>query len=205
MPRARTVARQSTITLHFGRKGSGKSFKAKRDIERSTADAIAIWDARSEWAGPTSRDPPRVDALLVRSLGTFLRIQSTRKRPLARVIVFQCRAAEFPRWCRWVLARGRMLAVVDELHLFAGPHDSPEKSGAFIELIRVSRHAQVDVLGMAQRPKSIHGDIREQADVFCSFACTEPTDLDYFSAKCSKEYAQGLAKLRPRCFKEFSF
>lgn len=197
---SRTPAKSSLVVLHFGRKGCGKSYRAKRFVESATGD-VAVWDPRAEWAGDLAVDAPRSPALLVRSMGRFLEVQAGKPQPLARFLVFQCRAHEFPRWCRWVLARGNMLAVVDELHLFAGPFDSPVKSGAFLELIAVSRHARVDVLGMAQRPKRIHGDVREQADQIVSFQCTEPNDLSYFSAKCGKAFTQGLELLRPREFR----
>lgn len=193
--------KRSEILLILGRKGSGKSFHAKRLVQKRKG-FIAVWDARSEWAGPTAQDAPKIGALLVRNLRAFLELQSTRRRPLARVLVFQCPAQDFPTWCRWVLARGDMLAVVDELHLFAGPHDSPEKSGAFIELIRVSRHARVDVLGIAQRPKSIHGDVRAQADHLIAFACSEPGDLAYFSEMVNKDFASALATLKPQQYRE---
>jgi hypothetical protein len=202
VPRKSRIIKTSEIRLHFGRKGSGKSYLGKRIVEKRSG-LVAIWDPRSEWAGPQAHDPPQCEGVvLVRSLRAFLRVQATRRHTIGRVLVFQCSPREFPTWCQWVLRRGTMLAVVDELHLLAGPHESTAKIGPFLELVRVSRHAQVDLLGIAQRPKSVHGDVRAQADRVIAFQCAEPSDLGYFSDVGGKEWAAGLATLKPRQYRE---
>jgi hypothetical protein len=190
--------RRSSITLHLGRKGSGKSYLAKRIVER-TAGPVSVWDPRHEWAGPVAADPPRDRrAVIVRDLVAFGRAQVGRER-LAPLLVFQLTPADFSRWCRWARTRGRQLVVIDELQLVASASLCPPD---MVELVTTTRHSQTDLLLCAQRPTQVHPTIRSQVDNLRCWHSRDPLDLAWLAQYGGSAFAKDVAMLGPRRYSE---
>lgn len=189
------------VTLHLGRKGSGKSYMAKREAERA-GKLVAVWDPRREWAGPGACDPPRMRRLVVRTMAAFRERQLKTRGPLAPCVVFQLEPTdrELALWCRWILRAGQHLVVVDEAQLVAPPHYCPPP---FRELVTTCRHVSVDLLLCCQRPSTIHPDVRAQADIVRAWKMVEPRDLEWMREFCGSDFAKRLPKLGPQRFLDF--
>ena len=190
----------ATVTLHLGRKGSGKSYTAKREAER-TFRPVTVWDPRREWAGPGACDPPKMGRLIVRSMPAFKEAQGRTRGPLAPCVVFQLEPRELEPWCRWVLRAGNQLVVVDEAQLVAPPSYCPP---CFRELVTTCRHVSTDLLLCCQRPSTIHPDVRAQADTVRAWKMVEPLDLAWIREFCGRDFAKTLPRLGNRRFSEFA-
>lgn len=174
--------RSATVTLHLGRKGSGKSYAAKREAE-SWPELVSVWDPRAEWGGPTACDPPRRARCVVGSWDAFLEHASQDAR--ADCYVFQLSSdhfAHYVSWCR----RLSGLAVIDEAQLVAG---SQGQDPAFVELATTCRHSRTSLLLCAQRPSTLHPNVRAQVDRVRIWRTIEPVDLRWIADSWGSELA----------------
>lgn len=185
MPRR---VRRNFVRCTFGRKGSGKSYSIKTRL-RAHRGSICIWDTLSEYAGPAS-DNPVPGAVLYPSVRELALASSQRR--LARVAVVQDRRDQFDAWCRWALAAGPRLLVIDEVNLYCGPARGSEP---LLELLRIGRHSCIDIEFAARRPAEVHRDLTAQADELVFFRTTEPRDLLWIREYCGEAFASRLPTL----------
>lgn len=183
----------------FGRKGQGKSYLAKQLI-RHTKKPVVIWDPKREWGGSSAKDMTRPSGV-VHNFRDFLtwcaRPEVNRLPPCT---AFQLPKSQFAAWATWVLHTGNVQCVVDELHGVAPSNACPPEFG---ELLTTSRHANVDLLLIGQRPTAVHPDARANADSIYAFQTSHAADLDFYSGICGKEWAQRLTTLEvgsPQCW-----
>lgn len=180
--------RRNFVRCTFGRKGSGKSYSIKQRL-RKFRGSVCVWDTLSEYAGPASDNPlPR--AVLYRSVRELAIASSQGK--LAKQAVVQDRRDKFDAWCRWALAAGPRLLVIDEVNLYCGPSRGSEP---LLELLRIGRHSCIDVEFAARRPAEVHRDLTAQADELVFFRTVEPRDLEWCRAYCGEDFARRLPKL----------
>ena len=190
------------VSIHYGRKGSGKSYTAKRLAEKRHGRAgVVVWDPNAEWAGRNGRDVPKRKRLAVRSMPLFLEAQARERKLLAPCLVFQLELSAFDRWASWVLRCGNLLAIIDEAQLVAGAQHLPP---GMTRLATTCRHRNVDLLLCCQRPTTIHPTIRAQADTVRAWKMTEPRDLAYMREACSSPFSRELPKLAARKFSEWN-
>jgi AAA domain len=184
------------VTLHFGRKGSGKSYAAKRLAERA-GQPVAVWDTRREWAGRLAVDPPKVKRAAVVEWRAFLERQRTAKGWVAELVAFQLPPECFDAWARWVTRTGNCMAIVDEAQLVM-PAQGSEVSKSALELVTCCRHVNVDLVLCCQRPKTLSPNVRAQADAVRSWAMREKLDLDWIREYCGDGMASKLPTLGKR-------
>ena len=188
------------VEEHYGRSGSGKSYNAKErvQLEVLAGREVTVWDPKGEYAGRGARDAPEVNRAQILSVAAFLDAQSADPEPLAPLLVFHCRRDEFDRWCRWVLARGNMLAVVDEAQLVM-----QWPSPACLDLVTTCRHQGVDLLISAQRPARISGDVHINCTVLRCWKITRRQDLEAIRDITGDDFAEGLPALEGWNFLEW--
>ena len=184
------MQRKANLTLHLGRKGSGKSWAAKK-LAFAHKGRVWVWDPRAEWAGPVAADA-RGEYSIVRDLPSWLDAAKHSKLQPPKRIAFQCRHEDFELWCKLVSLTGNGLFIVDEAHLYA----SRSPSRALVELVRVCRHARADLLLVAQRPAGLCPDIRSQVDSMRCWQFTEPRDLAWIADIAGESFSLGLQRLR---------
>lgn len=194
------LKRQSTIGVHFGRKGSGKSYLAKRKTNRSRRRTY-VWDPQGEWAGPQADNGLTRSHVVTDSVSDWMRCVAAGSKP-SRCTVFQaCPSHEFTTLVAFVMERGDCVLVVDELHNVAPPQlgftkvQGKRRAHPFVELIRTSRHRRVDLLLIAQRPAGVSRDVTSNADEIVCFRLTEKRDFEFVSARCGDSFVEGLASL----------
>lgn len=179
--------RTSKITIHFGRKGSGKTWKGCRLVE-ATKRKVAIWDHNWEWAKQI--DKP---CTVVRDLRKFALETKKKQARLDRILVFQLPPAQFDLFARWAMATGDQLLVIDEAPLYL---KHAKLTPARERLITTSRHRRIDLLLCAHRPSQLSPDVRGQADVVRCWQFVEDLDLKTLAANYGKAFADKLPKLR---------
>ncbi len=184
-----TGTREARVTLIYGRKGQGKSYLAKvLAAQRGRARPVVVWDPQREWAGPRARDA-RIRLGIVHDFQRFLADMKGSKLRRVPNLAFQLEQEEFGAFVFWVQSTGHLCLIVDEAHLVAPPFTCPK---TFLRLVRTCRHSNVDMVIAAQRPTSVHGDVRAQADEVYAFQTSEPRDLQYFGDFCGKPFAEAL-------------
>lgn len=185
-----TRVRRNEVICVFGRKGSGKSYSIKQRLLRvPESRALWVWDPVSEYAGPAA-EVPLPGAQLFGSMRDFLTEAANGR--IGKRIVMQAPRHEFDQFCRFAYKAGRVTVVVDEVNLFCSPSKCPEP---LLELLRIGRHAEVDLIFAARRPAEVSRDLTAQADRIVAFRTTEPNDLDFFARVCGKWFAETLPDL----------
>lgn len=183
--------KRSTISIHYGRKGSGKSYHAKRLAEK-VKGPLAIWDPVTDWTG-RGKDGLSCRATVVRDLGAFARVTKERGGArIARVLIFQLEDDQFDLFVRWCLKVGKQTVIVDEAPLVFPSNGMPPLRK---RLVTTSRHAGVDLVLCAQRPAQLHPNIRSQADIVRAWKTTERRDLDVLAELCGSQWAKTLSRL----------
>lgn len=195
----KTNCRRNEVICVFGRKGSGKSYRIHRMIEQiPTSQRVMIWDPVSEYAGRSSQDPVQ-HAQLFGDMHEML--TEAAKGGLAQRVVMQAPRAHFDLFCKYAYRAGNMTVVVDEVNLFCSPAKCP---APLLELLRIGRHASVDLIFAARRPAEVSRDLTAQSDEIIAFHTIEPNDIKWFSDVCGKTFAESLPTLpefQPAIFK----
>jgi len=181
-----SARRGNRVRVIFGRKGSGKSYYIKGRVRREPR--LIVWDLLSEYAGLYS-DRPLRDATLVYSAAQLADLAG--RRPLGRVVV-QAPREEAPLVFRFARRAGDLTLVVDEVNLYCSPSGADPE---LLELLRLGRHARLDLYLAARRPAEVHRDVTAQADEITVFRTTESRDLDYFSRLAGQDFADRLTTL----------
>ena len=185
-----TRVRRNEVVCVFGRKGSGKSYRIHRLIEQiPTSRRVMIWDPVSEYAGRAAEDPI-LHAQLFGDVHQML--QEAAKGGLAQRVVMQAPRGQFDVFCTFCYRAGNMAVVVDEVNLFCKPGQCP---APLLELLRIGRHASVDLIFAARRPAEVARDLTAQADRIEAYKTIEPNDLKWFSDVCGKSFADSLPNL----------
>lgn len=184
------ASKTNTVIFVAGRKGSGKTYRIRRMIdELPKSRPILIWDPMSEYAGKATSDPvPGAQVFWdIREM-----LQEAVKGGLAKRVVLQCPRSHFETFCTWAYRAGNLTVIVDEVNLFCSPSKCPVP---LLELLRIGRHAQVDLIFAARRPAEVARDLTAQADRIIAYRTIEPLDLKWFGQVCGKTFADSLPHL----------
>jgi len=188
--------RQATIRLHLGRKASGKSFRAKRDVELERGRPVSVWDPRYEWAGPRAADAPRRPRAVVYDPRAFL-AAAARGAPIPEVVVWQ--GGTFSLFAAWARRRGG-LVVIDEAQLVGG---RAGQAPGFLELVTTCRHTGASLLLCAQRAATLDPNLRAQVDEVRAWRTTEPRDVAWLAEAYGSDFADSLATLSGHEYREW--
>lgn len=155
----------SQITVVIGSKGQGKSFRIKRAL--ASVRQWVVWDYKGEYGD-------------IAGARVWRDLKDWREHLLdggdVQREVFVCERRQFPAWCRWLIATGNLLVVIEELNRFCGSGKPPEH---LLDLFDRSRHAPLDLVCAAPRLAEISKDLVHQADELLTAQITEPNDVDY--------------------------
>lgn len=179
------------VRLVFGRKGTGKSYWIKRQLDKlGRHSPLLVWDPNREYSGPAGKDPIR-DALVFTRWRAFLEAQAKQKGYLGRVVIQESYEA-FAPFCSYALDCGGMTVVLDELHMFVTSSSCPKP---FKDLFYIGRHRRLDVYAAAWRPVGMPPFVRGCGDEIRAFQTTEPLDLQWYTLTCGENFAAQLPKL----------
>lgn len=108
---------------------------------------------------------------------------------------------EFNHILRLCYYFGNIQIVVEEIHLFSGPHNMPLwLQNNYL----IGRHHGISILATSQRPAHVNKTIVSQsAHIFCG-KTVESNDLRYLSSFLGQENSQKLVQMPERQFLYFS-
>jgi len=186
---AQPNAKDTPVVFVCGRRRSGKSAWVKRYIAKHRR--LLIWDYTGEYGRELS------DVVAVYDRTTLIaQLKSSGKRgarlaffpklpplpPTATVEQRRARArlfASFFDWfCRVALAWGNCTVVVEELASVTQPGKAPQGWG---DVIRLSGHAHLTVVGVTQRPAEIDKTIIGNASLIHYCPLARADDLKYMA------------------------
>lgn len=91
---------------------------------------------------------------------------------------------EFPYIAHLVYNVGDCVFVVEELDNFCSPYELPFDMA---NIIQRGRHANIDFIGVSQRPFGINRTVSAQCKEIITFQQSEPRDIQYLSTYIGKE------------------
>src|SRR4051812_47733329 len=130
---------------HFGARGSGKSYKAKKFIAAERPARLLIWDTMDEY-GEHAPAVPSLSVMLARSGAERFAVRYV-PRGTDREL-----AMRFGAFCALAYSRGNLLMVVEELQRVTNPSWSPAE---WSDCTLRGRHRRLLIVGMSQRPASV--------------------------------------------------
>ena len=178
---------RNTVIGVFGRKGSGKSFLIKRELEQ--LERFLVWDAMGEYAHAESGAGYSGARQWISLTDFAAELQA--KGDYGRE-VFVLPREDFPRWCKMVYELGRAVAVIEETSRYTDPGPAFD---ALADLLDRGRHRQVDLIFASPRPVGIPRSFTQQADLLVVFRQTEPADVEYFTKKLGRSEASVVDRL----------
>lgn len=155
-----------------GNQGFGKSVWAKLYSERSPR--LFVSDPMASYPGVDFLSDP----------GDFWEAYERGEKKTFRFGTYH--REELPMFGSMAFASGNCTLIVEECALMF-PRGKPLEEWAN-RIIFMGRHAQVNLLMLAQRAVAIPLDIRSQATRVITFRQTEPDDADAISEKIGKQY-----------------
>lgn len=179
------LEQQNRIIACAGRKGSGKSTKAREILQQ--INRLFIYDTMGEhrWCPDSFEELDAAVIYLMESRayeGGFM----ARYVPEA-----DDEEADFSEVCNVVYEQGNMMFAIEEVAMLGcSPNHSPKK---FKRLMRLGRHRNVDMLYTTQRLEEIPVSLRSATDVFILFSHTEPLALKAIAERCGDDIASKVA------------
>lgn len=166
---------EKKIILIFGKRGTGKSYLAKKLIESETR--IVIFDTLSEYETGVLFDTEHG-----REFREFWqRVYRGNFRLVYRPLKPD---DEIDEIAALVFALGNMTFVVEEIDCYC---TSFQISEAFAHIVQRGRHKNITLVGITQRPFGIHRLLTSQAKEIYIFGTNEPRDRDYLKALLGRE------------------
>jgi len=153
------------VELIFGKRGSGKSFLAKKLVEKTPR--LLIFDTIGEYDNGVVCDSPE-------SLANFWQpYQNKNFRIIYRPLKPQ---DEIEVIAGLVWSCGEMTLLIEEVDCFCGPQTISDNLAM---LIQRGRHKNIELIGVTQRPFGIHRLLTSQAKEIYIFNSNEPRDREY--------------------------
>jgi len=172
----------SQITIVFGKRGSGKTVKARNEVRGH--DRVLFYDTLGH---------DYTDGVVLESLPElkdfWLRVYRGSFRIVYRPVDPQ---EDFAEVCGLVYAAGDMAFVVEEVDMF---FRGDVTCSEFRHIIQRGRHQEIELIGVTQRPKGFGRLLTSQVETFYMFKTSEPVDLDYFRERVGQEVADILPTL----------
>lgn len=160
------MTKNRSITIIYGRTGTGKSSLAKKIILKYPR--VIIIDPLHEY----------VNGMIFYDFESL--IEYTEKN-LSNNYTYICRFSsdiEHDYLFRFVQIIGNLLLVVEEAEIYISP---TSQSSTFLNLCRYGRHQNISILGIARRVSELSINFRAFVDTIISFKQTEPRDLKLMS------------------------
>jgi hypothetical protein len=158
---------EKKIKLIFGKRGTGKSYLAKKLIE--SEERILIFDTMSEYTEGVVFGTEDYPQFLEFWRKVYIHPYRIVYRPLRPDV-------EIENICRLVYALGNMCLLVEEVDCYAGTFNI---SDSLTNIIQRGRHKNISLIGITQRPFGIHRLLTSQAKEIYVFSTNEPRDREY--------------------------
>jgi ABC-type dipeptide/oligopeptide/nickel transport system ATPase component len=158
------MLKKRKIILIFGRTGSGKSYLAKRLIEKF--ERVVIIDKMYEYQSETI-------------FYNFNDLIEYYLKNVPDTFNFVCRFENdndielLFKFCWYVK---NVLLVVEESELYISPY---QKQSEFLKLVRYGRHRAISIIAIARRVVELSNDVKANADEIISFKQILKKDIDY--------------------------
>jgi len=173
---------EKLIKLIMGKRGSGKSYLAKKMIQ--AASRLLVYDPMGEYFGGVVVD----DFLELRDF--WLKVYRGRFRIIYRPIDAE---AEFAPICRLAWACENLTFLIEEVQTFCNPRSICTD---FKAIIAKGRKKEIEVIGVTQRPAEISKLLTSQAKEMYIFNTTEPNDIEYFKNTFGSEFVEKMSALQ---------
>lgn len=178
----------------YGRRGSGKSTRAKALIER--ARRVVTFDPMGEY---------------VRDLGftacqTVADIRAAMKADPRGFRAALVPAGDFPRrlhnlaaflWEAQAGRASRLTLVVEEANLGLPNTKLPAGLDGMMRLTLQGRHREIAILAISQRPALVSADFRGQVSEMYIFALPSALDLQVIGREIGREHEAAIRALQP--------
>jgi len=156
---------EKKIILIFGKRGSGKSYLAKKLIENE--NRLVIFDTLSEYNSGVVFDDYKAFAEF------WLRIYQHPFRLIYRPLNPD---AEIDNVAELVFSLGQVCFIVEEIDCYCSAY---QISDHFAHIVQRGRHRDITLIGITQRPYGIHRLLTSQAKEIYVFNTNEPRDQEY--------------------------
>lgn len=173
---------EKKVELIFGKRGSGKSYLAKKKIQQHSRHLI--YDTLGEYT----------DGVVIASLPELSEFwHKVYRRPFRIIYQPLDPEQEFDLICELVWGCENMTFLVEEVDRYARPL---AMTLPFKEIIQRGRHRDITFIGVTQRPHGVDKLITSQAKVMYLFNTTEPRDIQYFQDVVGGEVIEKFAELK---------
>jgi len=161
------------ITLVLGKRGSGKSYLARKLTD--DCPRLVVYDTMREYD----------QGMIFEDFGEIARFWRANYRRNFRLVYRPTdHEGDFRQIANLCWLCGRLTFLVEEIDLFSNPHTIDP---AFRNIINRGRHQEISLVGIVQRPFGIHRSLTSQAkEVYC-FNTNEPRDREYLRGLLGSE------------------
>ncbi|MFZ2146957.1 MAG: AAA family ATPase [Sedimentisphaerales bacterium] len=175
---------EKKIILIFGKRGSGKSYLAKKLIDKELR--LMVFDTMSEYEGGVIFGTEEHERLLE----FWRQVYRQNFRIIYRPIKPD---AEIEKICGLVYTLGNCCFLVEEIDCYC---TSYQISDTFAAIVQRGRHKNITLIGITQRPYGIHRLLTSQAKEIYIFNTNEPRDREYLRTLLGQEIEQKLDSLK---------
>lgn len=175
---------EKKIILIFGKRGSGKSWLAKKLIENEPR--FIVFDTMSEYENGVIFDAENFAEFLEFWQNVYRSRYSLLYRPMMP-------AVEIKDISELVYMVGNCCFLVEEIDCYCTAYQISE---TFAQIIQRGRHKNIKLIGITQRPYGIHRLLTSQAKEIFVFNTNEPRDREYLRTLLGQEIEPKLDALK---------
>jgi len=175
---------EKKIILIFGKRGSGKSYLAKKLIEKESR--LVVFDSMSEYDSGVTFNSESLDGFVAFWRKVYRQNFRLIYRPLNP-------DAEIESISELVYTLGNVCFLVEEIDCYCSAYQISE---SFAAIVQRGRHKNITLIGITQRPYGIHRLLTSQAKEIYVFNTNEPRDREYLRALLGQEIEVKLDSLK---------